>query len=520
VPTALHSNDMPSLLGDALRTRADGRWKTQMLKETPAPHSRLRTACLLVLALAACSQASAPEIANEPVSATPTTATRAGASSSTPATPRTGNAGTPAPTTAAQAGTGPTAAAGGAGQVANEPTAGSVAAGAGSGGSVAGAAAAGTGAASAGNAAPASGDGTMQDAKSLVAQFSIGWNLGNSLDAVGGETAWGNPMVTPALIQAVAAAGFKVVRVPVTWAKHFGAGPTFTIEPAWLKRVEEIVSYVTDTGMYAIINVHHDGAEGGDGEWLSLRDSSGSANAAHDMAVQAQFVALWKQIATHFANHGDKLLFESMNEIKVGYEKPDPAYYKPINALNQVFVDTVRATGGNNATRCLVVPGYNTNIEYTLAGFTAPTDPAPGRLILSVHYYDPWSFAGSGETHAWGMGSPGADNWGQEAHADAQFEMLKTTYVSAGLPVIIGEYGAVHQDSAANYRRYYMEYVTKAAVDRGIIPVYWDNGGKNSGADGFGLFDRASNQSLYPEVLQAMMRAATEDYPSSAIAKP
>jgi len=360
----------------------------------------------------------------------------------------------------------------------------------------------------------------MQDAKSLVAQLSIGWNLGNSLDAVGGETAWGNPMVTPALIQAVAAAGFKVVRVPVTWAKHFGAGPTFTIEPAWIKRVEEIVSYVTDSGMYAIINVHHDGAEGGDGEWLSLRDSSGSANAAHDMAVQAQFVALWKQIATHFANHGDKLLFESMNEIKVGYEKPDPAYYKPINALNQVFVDTVRATGGNNATRCLVVPGYNTNIEYTLAGFTAPTDPAPGRLILSVHYYDPWSFAGSGETHAWGMGSPGADNWGQEAHADAQFEMLKTKYVSAGLPVIIGEYGAVHQESAANYRRYYMEYVTKAAVDRGIIPVYWDNGGKNSGADGFGLFDRASSQALYPEVLQAMMRAATEDYPISSIAKP
>jgi endoglucanase len=469
-------------------------------------------------------------MANAPVSAVPTTSSpnmsttatmQAGASSSTPATPRTGNAGTAAPTTAAQAGTGPTAAAagGGAGQMSNEPAAsggaGSVAAVAGSSGSVAG-----EGAASAGNAAPASGDGTMQDAKSLVAQFSIGWNLGNSLDAVGGETAWGNPMVTPALIQAVAAAGFKVVRVPVTWAKHFGAGPTFTIEPAWIKRVEEVVSYVTDSGMYAIINVHHDGAEGGDGEWLSLRDSSGSANASHDTAVQTQFVALWKQIATHFANHGDKLLFESMNEIKVGYDKPDPAYYKTINALNQVFVDTVRASGGNNATRCLVVPGYNTNIEYTLAGFAAPTDPAPGRLILSVHYYDPWSFAGSGETHAWGMGSPGADNWGQEAHADAQLEMLETKYVSAGLPVIIGEYGAVHQDAAANYRRYYMEYVTKAAVDRGIIPVYWDNGGKNSGADGFGLFDRASSQSLYPEVLQAMMRAATEDYPISSIAKP
>jgi len=492
-----------------------------MLIETLTPYFR----ALLVVMLAACSsQASAPETANEPVSSTPPSSTpsiaagataQAGAKASAPATPRDATAGMPA----TQAAAGANATAGAPGQPAagagTGGSAGSVAATAGSAGSVATAGAGGAGAA-----AQPAGDGTMQDAKTIVAQFSIGWNLGNSLDAVGGETAWGNPMVTPALIQAVAAAGFKVVRVPVTWTKHFGAGPTFTIEPAWIARVAEIVSYVEDAGMYAIINVHHDGAEGGDGEWLSLRDSSGNLSAAHDMAVQAQFVTLWKQIATHFASHGDKLLFESMNEIKVGYDKPDPAYYTTINALNQAFVDTVRATGGNNATRCLVVPGYNTNIEYTLAGFTAPTDPAPGRLILSVHYYDPWTFAGSGETHAWGMGSPGADTWGQEAHVDAQFEMLKTKYVSAGLPVIIGEYGAVHQESAANYRRYYMEYVTKAAVDRGIIPIYWDNGGKNSGADGFGLFDRATNQTLYPEVLQAMMKAATEDYPISAVAKP
>jgi endoglucanase len=475
--------------------------------------------CLLsLLALAACSTPAAPEATAEPATSTstspptPTTATpsvQAGASGTAPAMPRTASAGTMA---AGQAGVGQ--AAGGAGSAASG-SAGSVAAVAGSVAVTAGSVSAGAGAA-----APAGGDGTMQDAETVVAQLGIGWNLGNSLDAVGGETAWGNPMVTPALIQAVAAAGFKVVRVPVTWVRHFGAGPSFTIEPAWIERVEEIVGYVIDSGMYAIINIHHDGAEGGDGEWLSLRDSSDMLSAAHDAAVQAQFVALWQQIATHFASHSDKLLFESMNEIKVGYDKPDPAYYKTINALNQAFVDTVRATGGNNATRNLVVPGYNTNIEFTLAGFAAPTDPAPGRLILSVHYYDPWTFAGSGESHAWGMGNPGADTWGQEAHVDQQFEQLKTKYISAGLPVIIGEYGAVHQAEAQNYRRYYMEYVTKAAVDRGIVPVYWDNGGKNSGGDGFGLFDRATNQSLYPEILAAVLRAATESYPITAIAKP
>lgn len=450
-----------------------------------------------------------------PASTAPTTpSAQAGASGSA--------AGSPATTPQAEAGT---TASGGAGAPA--PTGGTVAATAGTlaeaagmDAATAGSEAAGAAAPSAGSAAPSSGDGSMQDAKTIVSQLTLGWNLGNSMDALGGETAWGNPMVTPALLQAVAAAGFKVVRVPVTWMQHFGPGPTFTIEPAWMQRVEEIVSYVIDAGMYAIINVHHDGAEGIGGEWISLRDSSGALSPTHDMAVQQQFVAIWQQIATHFKDHGDKLLFESMNEIKVGYDKPDPAYYPIINALNQTFVDTVRATGGNNATRCLVVPGYNTNIEYTLEGFVAPTDPAPGRLILSVHYYDPWNFAGSGESHAWGMGAPGADTWGQEDHADRQFEALKTKYISAGLPVIMGEYGAVHQDSAQNYRRYYMEYITKAAVDRGIIPIYWDNGGKNSGADGFGLFDRATNQVLYPEILAAMIRAATEDYPASAIMKP
>jgi endoglucanase len=491
-----------------------------MHKEPLAPHSRLRSTCLLsLLALAACSKPATSETA-APESTTTTPSTQAGSTSTAPAMQGSPSGMAPASTSAGQAGVAQTAAAtGGAGQAASG-SGGSVAAIAGNSAAGAGGVTAGAAAPSAGSAAPASDDGTMQDAETVVAEFSIGWNLGNSLDAVGGETAWGNPMVTPALISAVAAAGFKVVRVPVTWVRHFGAGPAFTIEPAWIQRVEEIVGYVIDSGMYAIINIHHDGAEGGDGEWLSLRDSSGSASAAHDMAVQAQFVALWQQIATHFAKHDDKLLFESMNEIKVGYDKPDPAFYKTINALNQAFVDTVRATGGNNATRNLVVPGYNTNVEFTLEGFAAPSDPAPGRLILSVHYYDPWTFAGSGESHAWGMGSPGADTWGQEAHVDQQFEQLKTKYISAGLPVIIGEYGAVHQAEAQNYRRYYMEYVTKAAVDRGIVPVYWDNGGKNSGADGFGLFDRTSNQSLYPEILQAMQRAATEDYPSSAIAKP
>jgi endoglucanase len=361
---------------------------------------------------------------------------------------------------------------------------------------------------------------STQDAATVVAAMKIGWNLGNSLDAVEGETAWGNPLVTPELIAAVAAAGFGVVRVPVTWSMHLGAAPSYTIDSTWMARVDEVVGYVLDAGLYAVINLHHDGAENGNGEWISLLDESNQLSASHDAEVRDEFVKVWQQIADHFANHDGHVLFESMNEIKVGYGTPDPAYYQTINELNQAFVDTVRASGANNATRCLIIPGYNTNIDYTVAGFQRPTDPAAGRLILSVHYYDPWSFAGEGSTHVWGAASPGTDSWGQEAWVVEQFQELKTTYVDQGLPVVIGEYGAVNQNGYENYRRYYMEYVTKAAHDRGIVGIYWDNGGSGTGADAFGLFGRSSNAPLHPVITQAMMRAVTDGYTLDQVALP
>jgi aryl-phospho-beta-D-glucosidase BglC (GH1 family) len=323
------------------------------------------------------------------------------------------------------------------------------------------------------------------------------------------------------LLQAVAAAGFDVVRVPVTWSLYLGAGPQYTIEASFAERVEQVVGYALDAGMHVIINLHHDGADGYDGvEWLTLNDASGSVTEANDAAVEAQFRAVWEQLAERFADHDHRLLFESMNEIHDGYDAPDPVYYTTINRLNQVFVDLVRASGGNNSTRHLVVPGYNTNIDYTLAGFEQPVDPTPNKLILSVHYYDPWSFAGEASTSAWGASSPGTDSWGQEDHVLAQFDALVESYVDNGLPMIIGEYGAVHSDGAEAYRRYYMEYVTKAARDRGIVPIYWDNGGTGSGPDNFGLLDRQTNASLHPQVLEAMLRAVTESYALSEVPLP
>lgn len=355
----------------------------------------------------------------------------------------------------------------------------------------------------------------------LVASMGLGWNLGNSLDAPEGETAWGNPLVARELLQAVAAEGFGVVRIPVTWSLHLGGAPGFAIDPGWMARVEEVAGYVVDAGMIAIINVHHDGADGYEGvEWLTLNDANGAISEENNARVEAQFVAVWEQISAHFSGWGHRLVFESMNEIHDGYDAPDPGYYDIINHLNQVFVDIIRNSGGNNLHRHLVVPGYNTNIEYTLEGFEPPQDSTPDKLILSVHYYDPWSFAGEGSTNTWGASSPNADAWGQEDWVVSQFDQLQTRYVNQGLPVIIGEYGAIQQTGFENYRRYYMEYVTKAAHDRGLVPIYWDNGGVGSGPDKFALFDRSSHEVIQPELLQAMSRAVSMSYALEDVALP
>ena len=355
----------------------------------------------------------------------------------------------------------------------------------------------------------------------FLAEMGLGWNLGNSLDVPEDETAWGNPMVTPELLSAVAEAGFDLVRIPVTWSQHTGPGLDYLIEPSWLERVEEVVGYARSAGLHSVINLHHDGADGFEGvEWLTLNDAKGNTTEENNVAVRARFVAVWAQIANHFSDYGEELLFESMNEIHDGYSNPDPRHFSIINDLNQQFVNLVRASGGNNAKRHLVVPGYNTNIDHTVKGFELPTDSAENRLILSAHYYDPYLFALQAKTHTWGSASPGTDSWGQEDFVVAQFDKLKSVFIDQGVPVLLGEYGATFQAGFEDYRRYYMEYVTKAAVDRGIVAVYWDNGGRGSGGENFALMDRRTNSVLHPELMEAMLRAATSSYSLSEIALP
>jgi len=349
----------------------------------------------------------------------------------------------------------------------------------------------------------------------------LGWNLGNSLDASPDETGWGNPPTTPELMKGVAKAGFGLVRIPVTWSNHMGPAPDFVIDPSWLARVGEIVDYARAADLYVVINLHHDGADGSKGvQWIALKDEAGNITEANNAAVKARFIAVWTQIAKHFAGYGEELLFESMNEVHDGYGPPNPAYFPIINQLNQEFVRVVRASGGNNGKRHLVVPGYNTSIEHTLAGFQLPADTIPNRLILSVHFYDPYLFSLMGQTHTWGRSSPGNDNWGQEDFVVKQFDKVKASFVDKGVPVLLGEYGATLQEGFEDYRRYYLEYVTKAAIDRGMFPVWWDNGGTGSGGDKFAMLDRKSGNVLHPELLAALRRAATNAYSLAQIELP
>jgi len=362
---------------------------------------------------------------------------------------------------------------------------------------------------------------TFATTQELFTKAKLGWNLGNSLDVPEGETAWGNPRATQELMNAVAKAGFGLIRIPVTWSKHMGPAPDFTIEPSYFARVSEVIGFANTAGLYAVVNVHHDGADNFKGvEWLTLNDEQGKTTDANNAAVRERFAKVWTQIARHFAGFGEELLFESMNEIHDGYGNPDPRHFAFINELNQAFVNVVRGTGGNNAKRHLVVPGYNTNIDHTLKGFKLPADPTPKRLALSVHYYDPYLFALQAKTNTWGKGSPSPDNWGQEDFVVTQFDKLKTTFIDRGVPVFMGEYGATHQDAFADYQRYYVEYVTKAAVDRGILPVIWDNGGSGSGGEKFGLMDRGTNGVLHPALLDALKRAATSSYKLGDVAPP
>ena len=346
----------------------------------------------------------------------------------------------------------------------------------------------------------------MPDEADLVATYmGMGWNLGNSLDAhaneVANETCWGNGACTQATMDSIRAAGFRTVRIPVTWLGHIGSAPDYKIDDAWMNRVAEVVGYAENAGLNAIINIHHDGADSQ--HWLDIKTAA--TNTSKNDAIKAQLKAMWTQIAEKFADKGNFLIFECMNEIHDGgwgwgNNKTDGGkQYKTLNEWLQVCVDAIRATGGNNATRWIGVPGYCTNPALTLDNLVVPTDAA-NRLMVAVHFYDPSDYTLEDKYSEWGHNGSKSKkaSWGDEENVRTIFSKLQTKYVSAGTPVYIGEIGNVHRSTerAEAFRRYYLEYVCKAAKTYGMAPIFWDNGSANSGRESSGLFNHATGAAL------------------------
>ena len=343
----------------------------------------------------------------------------------------------------------------------------------------------------------------MRDLTSLQLSklMGAGWNLGNSLEAIGGETAWGNPATTQTLMTAVKAAGFKTVRIPVSWKQYADASDN--ISATWLTRVAEVVGFAQRAGLFAIINIHWDGG------WMQ------PTFAAQTMA-NARITKFWTQIANHFKAYDDTLLFAGTNEVMVDgdYGTPKAEYTTVQNGFNQQFVNAVRATGGNNAVRHLLVQGFNTNIDHAVAFAALPIDTTANRLMMEVHYYDPFNFTLNDKSAIWQWGAGATDpkateTWADEAYTDAQFQKMKTAFVDKGIPVILGEFAAMRRTEytgAEAYRLAWDRYIARSAWTHGMVPVYWDAGAATENHSS-GLFNRSTGAQVYPDIIKALVDA-------------
>ena len=372
----------------------------------------------------------------------------------------------------------------------------------------------------------------------LAAKLSLGWNMGNHMDAyynyhyvdgagfdwydMPSETAWGGELCTQATFDNVKKAGFSSVRIPVTWLRKIGPAPDYKIDEAWLNRVAEIVGYAEQAGLNVIVNTHHDECNKDD-HWLDLLGASKSAE--RNAAIKAQIRAVWTQIATKFRDKGDFLILESFNELQDGgwgwsaeFVKDPTVQCGILNEWNQVFVDAVRATGGNNATRWLGVPTYAASPAFE-AYAKLPDDPAK-KTMLAVHFYDPSDYTiGDAQYSDWGhTGAAGRKaSGGDEDHVVATFHNLTRKYVNRGIPVYLGEFGCsmrAKSDSRAwAFYLYYMEYVVKAARTYGLPAFLWDNGAKASGKEQHGYINHGTGAYIgnSKEVVDVMVKAMTDN---------
>ena len=352
------------------------------------------------------------------------------------------------------------------------------------------------------------------DAQTWCKNVVMGWNLGNSLEAEGTETSWGNPATTADMIKAIKGEGFNAVRIPVRWGQHCDMS-TMTIDEKWLSRVKEIVDWCLAEDMYVIINTHHD-------LWLEHYPTN-----AKKTELNEKLGKLWTNIATAFADYDGRLAFAGLNEVNAEGNwglTPTQENYDVTNSFNQTFVDAVRATGGNNALRNLVVQSYRCNPTMGLTNLVVPTDPTPNRLSVEFHYYDPYSYCSgaAGSYNYWGIafsdkGTVTPD--GNEKSLANFFLTIREKWWEQGLGVVIGEYGcSCHYTTAdkatqeANMQ-YYMKCLVSEARKNGFAAFVWDNNAYGNGSEKFGIFDRKNNMKVRtPFFLDGIKEGSSTQY--------
>jgi len=345
----------------------------------------------------------------------------------------------------------------------------------------------------------------MSTAVQLAAKFKLGWNIGNTLDATGGETSWGNPQITESYVKFVKQQGFTAIRLPCTWDLHVDNKATAHIDQNWLNRVKDVVGYCVNNGLYVMLNIHWDGG------WLE----NNIAKVKQD-SVNAKQKALWEQIATTMRDFDEHLMFASANEPAAD----DAAEMVVLASYHQTFVNAVRSTGGKNSHRVLVLQGPSTSATLTSDLMnTLPTDPAANRLMVEVHNYTPSQFCFLNEdvswgkmVYYWGKGNHSTiepdrnPTYGEEDAIIADYNKVKLKFIDKGIPVIMGEYGAYRRDGSAHIPKeldlheasvdYWISFTTKEALARGIKPFWWDTGG---------ALDRTTNTVKDQRTIDALM---------------
>ena len=347
--------------------------------------------------------------------------------------------------------------------------------------------------------------GMTSTAVELANSMTLGLNIGNTLEATGGETGWGNPRISNSFVQSAKERGFDAIRLPCAW-DQYADQTTAEIDPVWLDRVKEVVQYCFDNDMYVILNIHWDGG------WLE-----NNVTPEQQEVNNAKQKAYWEQIATHLRDFDEHLIFAGANEPNVD----NAEQMEVLMSYHQTFIDAVRSTGGRNSHRVLVIQGPRTDIEATNELFQSfPEDEVEDKLMMELHYYTPYQFTLMEEDQGWGnMFYYWGENfhselepsrnatWGEEEEMERLFEIVNQQFVQNGYPVILGEYGAYKRSGVADQElheasvEYWNETVTRESIEKGMIPFYWDTGG---------IIDRNTGDIRDQGVLDAILNGANE----------